>query len=112
MRLQMWKQIFEDGLLHSFAFGRGLDDEISFAQFREVQCRMNARQGTCLICGRDFLAAHLALKVAVNQRYALVQLILADIIQPDFITCQGADMRDAIAHLACAYDADFADFHR
>jgi hypothetical protein len=52
-----------------------------------------------------------ARQVAIDGRQPGLDALLGDVVKADVVASDRANMRDAVAHLTGADDADFADLH-
>jgi hypothetical protein len=50
-------------------------------------------------------------EISANGGEARIDAVFADIVDAYVESCEGADMRDATAHLPSTNDADFLDLH-
>ena len=102
----MRQQILEDRLFDGFAFGGGLDDQVAPAQISQRQGCGDPAKGCCFVGLGDLFAGHLARQVAVDQGHGSGQACLGNIRHDNIIAGGRTDMRDAVAHLSRADDAD------
>ena len=107
----MRQQVFKDRLFDGFPFRGGLDNQITAAQALQLSRRDNPleRCGHVSLC--HFPAPDLTGHVRLNQGHRLVQRLGAYIRHFHVVSGQGHDMCDAVAHLACAHDADCLNVH-
>jgi hypothetical protein len=107
----MRQQVFEDRVLDGFTLRRGLDDQVGRPYICQRQCRRDTAHCCGFVLRADLVTRDLPLQVAINDRQRLLKCILGDIGHGHIIACQSKNMRDAIAHLARANNADFVDVH-
>ena len=104
-------EFLEDFLLDRFVFGGRLDDEIAVLHVVERLGDANAFQRRRDLIVLDQAARRLAVHVLVDALQRLCQRLLVDVVEHHVEPGQRQDMRDAVAHLAGADDADAFNCH-
>ena len=101
----------EDFLLGVLALGGRLDGEVGGADGGEIRSGTDAIDGGGLVRFAEQALGRLARQARLDPREALGKAFGAHVVEQYVITGQGADLRDAAAHLARADDADRLDVH-
>ena len=107
----MGDQIFKNRLLDGLAFSRRLDHQIALAQLCKCLGCNDSFERSVTVCFGYLTAANLTVEVAGNGINRLLQCFSAYIVQQHVVARQSHNMGDAVAHLACANDADCLDIH-
>ena len=102
----MRNQPLKDLVFDLFVFGGRFDDEIGLANFDHVLRRLDAAKCVLHVVRRNQITAHLTRHVLVDACNRGLKSLGRDIIQHDIIARQGHHMRNPVAHLTCANDAD------
>ena len=106
-------ELGENLALDLLILGRGLDDEVAVGEILEASRRslMRASAGACARLRVIWLRARPgAGQVAVDRGDRRLDALLGNVVHARRRSRQRADLRDAVAHLARADDADFANF--
>ena len=111
MRFEMWQQVFDNGLFDCLALGRGFDDEVGGTKVCQCRGGGDPPQRRVHVGFGNFSAPGLTGHIALHDLHRLVQRVLTDVGEHHVIAGQRHHMRDSVAHLACADDADCLDFH-
>ena len=106
---QIRDQRFEDLDLDGLVLGRGFDHDVAIFEDTIFRTGFDAPERRCPVGFADDRAFYLAVYVAVDISDRRFQGVCVYVEQYDVETGQSADMRDTVAHLARANDANIFD---
>ncbi len=88
-----------------------LDDQVVIGKAFEIRNWGNALQRGVAVNFGDLAGFQLPSEVSADGIEARLNALLAHIVDADVKSGEGADMRNAAAHLPSTNDADFLDLH-
>ena len=87
-------------------FGRGFNDQIGIRDFFQMGGAANMLQSGIAIGFGKFSELNSLGKIAFDRLDAARERIAINVAKQDLVACGRSHLRNAVAHGACAYDAD------